>query len=306
MNQNALGDRHNFGEAVHFVAEGSVVRKSRSPYWEKSFLTESVFRKKVDGFFSSRNYVSPLAFIPILRFDVNRDYYDVEYVDGGPIVISDEYLTSVGSFVFLCTWLGLTDLHYKNISLGSCDGVPQMVPWDIEIVAANVILPSQTNLISKSSQLNKTSGLFPLREFILDNQKYKDLLLTGFKNAYLVIRENGGVIWDQLFSTELGLNSPIRVVLNDTAIYEKAINTSARDGFCKDEIEQLKQGFIPYFYTTLSSKKVFKYGDSGPCESQISLDDVDQGLRSLPPSVDDLNKLYHFGLEQFGKWLNHT
>jgi len=303
MTKTALGDIHNFGPAVTHSENGTMLRKSRTSYWEESFLTNSSFRRYVNELFMAEGFVSPLAFFPNLRFEQKTNCYDVECVKTSPITLSSSYLESVGGFVFLASWLGLTDLHYKNVALGSDDGVPQIVPWDIEIVGARVILPSQTNLISKSTEVKHTSGLSPLKTIISNDSKHKSDLLRGYENAGRVIGLSGDQIWQKLFQTKNSMNTPIRVVLKDTAVYEEMINSGVYEGLCDEELFQVERGFIPYFYTTMSSGEVFFYKDSKPTKARINLNDTNQGLRQSPPTSDDLERLSHFGLMQLNKWL---
>src|SRR5438445_11127857 len=131
-----LGDPHNFGRRVE--SRGAFVHKPRTVVWEWLMLSpESPLRRFLGSDFD---------FLPSLAIDRRRHL--VERLRLRPLRgRKDELGAIVGRSLALWAWLGVCDLHWENMALGTRGGRIVFGPLDIEMIFGDMRLPTQTKLL---------------------------------------------------------------------------------------------------------------------------------------------------------------
>jgi hypothetical protein len=235
-----LGDRHNFGKAVYREeSDPNLIFKPRPIYWENlAFGQESPLA-------SIFNETPLHKFFQLQTVVKNNKLYQkfIESFHNQSLNFRD-----YGFLVGYCFFLGIQDLHAKNVIQTKIG--PQ--PIDIEVIFSDLIAPCQTLLVpGPNIDYSRTplSLYKPLHQISLEQIKE---MIVGFDELFETIKNNCEKIMMSLGSNNI---EPIRVIFRDTRDYE---NNTATD-LIEEELLQIKRGDIPYFFKYLNTNEVFYY-----------------------------------------------
>jgi hypothetical protein len=271
-----LGDSHNFGRRVSLL-EGRI-QKPRTLLWEWLLLAaESPLRRLLveastrDGLGSDA-----FSFLPDLRFSRPdaRDGGEVERVALSPLATmsaDDErgLARIVGRSLALWAWLGVADLHWENLVLGrASDGRVVFAPLDIEIILAELSLPTETKLIPDADPeyadvSRHACGVRRVLPWLGKPIDVADLLAiaSSYRGTLAFLDRNARAIADVLSSLPTLRDTPIRVCLRGTDEYVHARTEAPWPPLLDAEAEQLARGDIPYFFRLYGRPGIHWYGD---------------------------------------------
>lgn len=287
VEKKILGDRHNGGCTVILNQDG-LVEKPRPCLAEWLFLSgKSPLRKhfKNDSLFS---------FFPDLNFydnDLSREgIVDFLELNSNIPILYDKTMVgeAVGNLLGVSHWFGISDLHCENIKWG-IDRNDNFIlaPIDIECFFQDIKLPFQTGLVSKELD-DGTYGLKNLIEAVPINPI--DVIKSYLSTMKLCYLEKNTIC--QIIEGTFTEKSISRVLLKDTRAYKgwcTDINLQILS-FLPEEIEQLKEGDIPYFFRELGFFGI-KYWHRGKA-IDVRIDCVEATI--LPQVlIFDLNKYWN-------------
>jgi hypothetical protein len=265
-----LGDAHNFGRRVRL--RGRFVSKPRPVLWEWLLLDAKSPLRRLLSRAASEDGLGPQAFefLPSLAFERRglRAGGAVERVKLAPLgrmsaSAKTELARSAGRLVALASWLGIVDLHWENLVLGS-DGRGRLVfsPLDIEMILEDLTLPSETKLLPDAdpeyAAMNRhAAGLRRVLPYLGKPLPAEHLLeLAGaYRKTLEVLDARGPAIADVFAELPRFRETPIRVCLRGTAEYVRAEAVAPWPPLLRAENEQLARGDIPYFFR--------RYGEPG-------------------------------------------
>lgn len=294
------GDSHRFGQRVEELALAGGTRffnKPRSVLLEKLFLDPSYCPAWV------RRH---LPYNPAIAV-ASRSPWDgqVQALDTQDWSISDlrkcpQYARRAGALIAICTFLGITDLHFQNVLPQlETDGTWAPVPIDIECVFWDCVSAIDTNLISSPFTLPHETGLsvgsgeayFPERP---------SLLLDGYLEASSHLLP---VLEEVLVGIEREMGEhPIRVILRPTQDYRRLMTSTdpLRDaledqslarkgwGLIPEELVQLRAGDIPYFFVQRTASPRLLWFESPGGITEATPRHFEKVLKSATPSVAEL------------------
>lgn len=235
-----LGDRHNFGKTVYREdSDPNLIFKPRPIYWENLVFGQ---KSPLVSIFSETPLYKFFQLKTVVRN--NKTYQQlIESCHTQSLNFGD-----YGFLVGYCFFLGIQDLHAKNV-IQSIIG-PQ--PIDIEVIFSDLIAPCQTLLVpGPNIEYSRT----PLSLYGSLNQissaQIKEMIL-GFDALFETIKINHEKIIMILGSINL---EPIRVIFRDTRDYE----SNAITDLIEEEVLQIQRGDIPYFFKYLNTTEVLYY-----------------------------------------------
>jgi hypothetical protein len=278
MTRPHLGDSHNFGRRVSL--HGKRVAKPRALLWEWLVLCgESPLRGLLREL-GEKDGLGPdaFAFLPSLRFYPARErpFREVEAVVLEPLRSRSQQsrraLAEItGRALGLFSWLGVTDLHWENLVLGS-DARGHLVfgPLDVEMILSDLSLPTETKLLPDADPeyaaiCQHACGVRRVVPYLGKPVAPGDLvaMLAAYHGVLALLDRHARVI-ARVFTElpELG-STPIRVCLRSTEEYVHARSTPLWPPLLDAEAEQLARGDIPYFFRLYGQKRIHYYADPG-------------------------------------------
>jgi hypothetical protein len=271
-----LGDAHNFGRRVS-EREGCIV-KPRTVFWEWLFLSREsplrqilVSRAEADGLAAQT-----FDFLPDLKF-VNpraRDGGEVQRIVLEPLPTLSperkrELASIVGRSLALWSWFGVADLHWENLVLGvDIRGQIVFTPLDIEMVLADLSLPTETKLLPDADPevaevCRHAAGVRRVLPYLGKPIDAGDLLAmasTYFSTLVFLDRHARDIA--KVFADLPELQeTPIRICLRGTDEYVNADAQSIWPPLLDAEKEQLARGDIPYFFRLYEKPGIHWYGN---------------------------------------------
>jgi hypothetical protein len=271
-----LGDSHNFGRRVTLGAER--VAKPRTLLWEWLLLAgESPFRRLLERT-ARADGLAPetFAFLPSLGFFRARSGRggEVERIVltplGKPSSESRVALAAIGGrAIALFSWLGVSDLHWENLVLGlDARGRPIFTPLDVEMIFADLALPTETKLIPDADPeyaaiCRHAAGIRRLLPYLGKPLAAPELLsMLGAYHATLAFLERHTSAIAEVFSAVPGLReAPIRICLRGTEEYVRAGREPLWPPLLEAELEQLERGDIPYFFRLYGRRGIHYYAN---------------------------------------------
>ena len=257
-----LGDTHHFGQYVQRVStpkDGFIISKPRS--------------LKAEFLFTGNT--SPLSFLSqAFGYDFIGSYQDdFEIWMGQTNDLSEFFVNrigksqmlriseSAGRLLAMCTLFGISDLHHENIAAIRYENRSFYYPLDLEIIFKTMITGAETCLFPSLLVARDKCGFKSnLTKFFLDPSR----MLSGFLSATSEITYLLPDLVEFIFK-ELR-EHPVRVLLRPTKAYVSAIeslNFIDHDvPFLKSEINQMKQGDIPYYFYFLNSAPQLRFFSS--------------------------------------------
>lgn len=299
INVQFSGDSHRFGKKVSFNFDDPFILKPRNVNLEYLFL-------------DPRSPLAPYSEMMGLSFNTTinpMNEWVGECENLSKFSISETelnihkliYLKLAGKFLATATLLGINDLHHENILLINKDGNYCLVPIDLEVLHYRLVSGAETALIPSVKTSITTCGFHSLLRHIDDSTVA--VFLDSFIDSWLKLNSNltqiNNII-NQFLKT-----TPIRMIFRPTKKYAEYLRNQNSNIFQDEqlqltieEIDQLTQLDIPYFFSKFNTPENLSYFSS---ESMIS---ESRNLKNHPsfsrhlkqfsqyPVPNDLNTLF--------------
>lgn len=283
-----LGDTHNFGQFVR--QEGSWIVKPRPIFWEELFLGENSILR---DFLRSKTKLDPFKWYPSLKFKYCKSFAmpysgKVEkYHLATELGVDQRELSSaIGALLGNCLFWGISDLHVGNVAMGlSRDRNINVFPLDVESLFFDIKLLSHSYLLKSVINKHQIVGV----NRFLDKEILIEVLLKSFINLIEYYHDNFELILKFLRSIDLN-GIPIRCILKNTSTYYRNIKSLDNSLFFNEEIDQIKRGDIPYFYTYIDSGEIFYLSEFGETRISRKWSEAFQGATYSPIMASSLIK----------------
>jgi hypothetical protein len=243
-----LSDPHRFNKTVKYDEENKLFIKPRPVNIESLFLASEIQANPIRTFlkydFNYRVSTSSswLGKCEEVRSSINPNFkLDID---------------SISKLLALSTFVGITDLHSENLKCLPKNNHLSLVPIDIETILFKCESAIDTALIPSMIAPEKFGF----------NQNDCNLLLQipiiefidSFYESSIQLIDRLKSIWDFL---NINLcNVPIRIILKSTLeYYEYLKGEKSLDSFFIEEIFQLKNKDIPYFFTYLGDSNIYYF-----------------------------------------------
>lgn len=271
---SALGDSHNFGRRVS--RRGGWVVKPRTVHWEWLLLgRDSPLRRLLDEL-GEREGLGRGAFdfLPSLEFRRARPAVggEVQALELEPPPRRSRasrrtLATIVGRSLALFSFLGVADLHWENLALGvDARGRTVFGPLDVEVILANLSLPTETKLIPDADPeyrelCQHAAGARRALPILGKPLEVDDLLaLLGAYHAALSLLDRHRARVVEVIARTPGLReAPIRVLLRSTGDYVAPGSEGLWPPLLDAEAEQLARGDVPYFFRLYGRRGIHYY-----------------------------------------------
>ena len=267
-----LGDSHNFGRRVE-ERDGRIL-KPRTVLWEWLLLSaESPLRQLLaraaerDGWESGA-----FDFLPDLAF--NREEGSVERIALDPLPSLAEperrsLARIVGRSLALFCFLGVADLHWENLVLGlSREGRVVFTPLDIEMILADLTLPTETKLLPDADPevaevCRHAAGVRRVLPYLGKPVDPTDLvaMAAAYLRALAFLERHSRAIAEVFTALPHLEETPIRVCLRGTDDYVRAASVRLWPPLLAAETEQMARGDIPYFFRLYGRPGIHYFGD---------------------------------------------
>ncbi len=285
--QILMSDRHRFGRTVtrrKWFGNGPhpILNKPRSCLLESLFLDSHTPLKP----FLEANFYKPVSqYIEHSRW--NFDCTDLQYLTCRPISEREIFAASdsFGRFACFALLVGISDLHCENTTFVNQDNTPKFLAWDIESIFYPTKSLLDTGLLTKSIQGRpKIDGYRSHLGFdALNASSCVDGFITFWNDNQNDIGDKISFIYNSL------LGAPIRIFLRDTTDYRN-FYFNPKDPknlrFVCEELQQLHQGDIPYFF--------FELGQQDQILFFSSPDEIQSTMRVPRPHFDMIRPLAFF------------
>jgi hypothetical protein len=271
-----LGDSHNFGRRVSL--RGARVAKPRALLWEWLLLAaDSPLRLLLDAA-ALRDGLGPdtFAFLPALEFfpepgEVGGEVTRIELAPlPAPTDESRRALAAiVGRSLALWSWLGVTDLHWENLVLGTdARGRVVFTPLDVEMILADLSLPTETKLLPDADPeyaaiCRHACGVRRVLPYLGKPVLAADLLAMAgaYRGTLAFLDRHAGAIAGVFAALPALGETPIRVCLRSTGDYVRGRSARVWPPLLGAEQEQLARGDIPYFFRLYGVPGIHYYAD---------------------------------------------
>lgn len=267
-----LGDSHNFGRRVE-ERDGRIL-KPRTVLWEWLLLSaESPLRQLLaraaqrDGWESGA-----FDFLPDLAFD--RGEGSVERIALSPLPSLGEQerrslARIVGRSLALFCFLGVADLHWENLVLGlSREGRVVFTPLDIEMILADLTLPTETKLLPDADPevaevCRHAAGVRRVLPYLGKPVDPTDLvaMAAAYLRTLAFLERHARAIAEVFTALPDLEETPIRVCLRGTDDYVRAAGAMLWPPLLAAETEQMARGDIPYFFRLYGRPGIHYFGD---------------------------------------------
>ncbi len=255
-------DSHNFGRRV--TERGRWIVKPRPVLWEQLMLSRSS---------PLRTFLETVAkgdfdFLPTVKVSGDK----VERIALAPLRSASRdtrsaLATIVGRSLALWSWMGVADLHWENLVLG-VDARGRIVfgPLDIEMIFADLSLPTQTKLIPDADPeyaevCRHSAGIRRVLSYLGKPIRGGDLLsIAGaYRDTLALLDQHARAIADIIGALPALRTTPIRVLLRSTGDYIRALSDPISPPLLDAEAEQLARGDIPYFFRVYGERGIRYY-----------------------------------------------
>lgn len=276
-----LGDSHNFGRRV--VERDGRIGKPRTVFWEWLLLcADSPLRALLDRIARLDDGQVRFDFLPSLRFDTPTSCLDggggmsgeVERIALHPLQIATtadrQTLAEVtGRAIALYSWLGLGDLHWENMALGSdSQGRVIFAPLDVELMLDDHDLPTATRLLPEADPdyaflYQHACGVRRVLPFLGKPLPISALLamVLAYHQTLAALDRHSDAIAATLSALPGVRQAPLRVCLRSTGDYLHA-GADLDPPLLRAEIDQLDRGDIPYFFRLYGRPGIHYFTDS--------------------------------------------
>ena len=174
---------------------------------------------------------------------------------------------SIGSLFGLLVWLGVTDLHRENFRWGFDHNSKFLfAPIDVESIFEEVVLPSQTLLVSETlgDQYACALDSFLTEYYTIINETGLGSEVSAFAFGYAtmlkLLNANKEVIQNSILENSNSYQVPIRVIPRSTQQYVDILrNYSNEQPLFECERSQLARSDIPYYFRFLNENHIYYY-----------------------------------------------
>ncbi len=280
---------------------GRRIHKPRPLLWEKLLLSrESPLRELLGADFD---------FLPSLAFHGENevDRIRLEPLTSRSASTRRDLAAITGRSLALFSWIGVSDLHWENLVLGrSARGQIVFGPIDVEMILADLALPTETKLIADADPeyaviCRHAAGVRRVLPILGKPIAAAELLTIA--HAYRSTLEFLDRMHEEITAVFLRLRAlrttPIRVLLRGTGDYVRARSEPIWPPLLEAESVQLARGDIPYFFRLHGERGIRFYEDArlakhgrlplrGDVPKLDALLDLERGLRS--PSREKLRE----------------
>lgn len=305
-----LGDSHNFGR--HVQKRDGRIFKPRTVFWEWLLLSsESPLRQLLARLYRGDGEGIRTDFLPNLEFGmaharekgIGAMAGDVEHIALSPLssvsANQRQQLADItGCAIALYSWLGLGDLHWENLALGTdAQGRIVLAPLDVELMLDDHDLPTATRLLPEADAhyaalYRHACGVRRVLPFLGKPVVISDLLVMvrAYHQTLSALDRHGDAIAATLSELPDVYSAPLRVCLRSTEDYLRP--TAQLDPpLLAAEREQLQRGDIPYFFRLYGRPGIHYFTDaalttsrripaSGDVPTLAPLLSLSKGLRS--------------------------
>ena len=272
-----LGDSHNFGRRVTLSEDR--VHKPRTVVWERLLLAADSPLRECLRHAAEQDGLGRDAFdfLPELRFFPSKDGVggDVERatLDALPTLKESErrgLAAIVGRAIALFAWLGVADLHWENLVLGTGRrGQVVFGPLDIEMILADFELPTETKLLPDADPeyaaiCRHAAGVRRVLPYLGKPVGAADLLsmAAAYRGTLTLLDRHAKAIAETFANLPELAEAPNRVCLRGTGEYVQARAVPPWPPLLDEEEEQLERGDIPYFFRLYGQPGIHYYGDA--------------------------------------------
>lgn len=238
------------------------VQKPRTLYWEYLFLSEqSPLRQYLKSFEISKR-LNPFDLIEDTEFLQTNSHQLEEKILPSSNPVELKNYKSMGAYIALFSWFGVTDLHKDNLIFQTINDQVKIIPIDIESIFNDIFLPSETYLIPKSNEMNPNVGLYKIIEQLKKDgsvQKCYDVI-DGYLEYLLFLDTIRKKISDLVLNLDGIYQAPIRSIVRNTEDYQELLKSNNfGNDLDKSEMIQLSKHKIPYYFHYLKDNKVYYY-----------------------------------------------
>jgi hypothetical protein len=269
-----VGDSHNFGRRVEL--RGDRVHKPRTLLWEWLLLsTRSPLRRALaDAAEAAGLGREAFEFLPTLTFRGGRSPRGgtVQRLQLKPLPRLGaskrrELARIVGRSLALWSYLGVADLHWENLALGlDADGRIVFGPLDIEMVLADLSLPTQTKLLPDADPeyaevCRHAAGVRRVLPYLGKPVAGADLvaMVEAYRSTLDALEACAARLAAVFCHLPELATAPIRVCLRGTEEYVYAETRPIWPPLLAAEREQLDRGDIPYFFRLYGKPGIHYY-----------------------------------------------
>ncbi|MFN3453940.1 MAG: DUF4135 domain-containing protein [Pseudobdellovibrio sp.] len=253
---NKLGDTHN-GQSVSILRRGNknYLAKPRCVFWEYLFLDpKSEFRQ----YLYEKTNINLESIVGNVKYYSTDDYMtgQAEYIEASKS--NSLKLEDIAQISAFCMIFGIGDIHNSNMLIS--DEKLQII--DIECIFNDYKLLQSTLLAP--AKWNKNNNSTSLKEFCTRQNKNLDRFqfiefIEAFKSTIDIFANNIDAIklWFSMNLQKLK-NYPIRVLLKHTHEYYLVLKKESNmDNFLPEEISQMMNNDIPYFWTYIEEPNLY-------------------------------------------------
>jgi hypothetical protein len=299
-----LGDAHNFGRRV--TLGKTRVAKPRALLWEWLLLSaESPLRT----FLATHAEANAFSFLPDLAFVSPRLVHggEVERVELTALKTlknKDKRALAeiVGRALGLFSWLGVSDLHWENLVLGTDDrGQMIFAPLDVEMILSDMSLPTETKLLPDADPevaaiCQHACGVRRVLPYLGKPIATDHLMIVAdsYRQTLMFLDQHSKAIADIFAKLPKLAQTPIRILLRGTDEYVRVQSQGSKNVWpplLDAEQEQLARDDIPYFFRLYGKPGIHYYGNetltqikrlplAGDVPQLDPMLDVSRGLKS--------------------------
>lgn len=176
----------------------------------------------------------------------------------------------VGRALALFSWLGLPDLHWENLVLGStAQGGIVFGPLDVEMLLSDFELPTETKLLPDADPeyaeiCRHAAGVRRVLPFLGKPLHAAELLtmLAHYRATLELLDASSPALADVFAALPALSETPIRVCLRGTGDYVHAATQRVWPPLLDAETEQLARGDIPYFFRFYGQRGIHYYASA--------------------------------------------
>jgi lantibiotic modifying enzyme len=281
-----IADSHNFGKKVTPVLtnRGFYFHKPRTLFWENLFFGKDSQLKKILSGLKYPSALSPFFNLESEYFS-NYDLLLSKRVESKPILESSEFWRNFGILLGYCYAFGIFDLHKHNV----IPNQNSLQVIDVEMVLGQMILPNESLLIEFKDFSHSMSALAHVRNSSRIPLEFFATFIGGFEIAVESIALATRPIL-HLFKAIGVETEPIRVILRSTKKYQNHLDDQNRLlDLIPEELFQLRNGDIPYFFIYKSRPGLMFFKDSSGTEGNVAALGIhDVIYKRLKVPIDEL------------------
>jgi len=227
------------------LSKGSPIRRLTRELFEDG-AGEDPFEFFPDlNFEFDKNGTNPLKFSGRVRFFKQQTL---------SIQRTQEHNAAWGNMMASVLFFGLSDLHWRNIALGTnLDNKPLVFPIDIEVVFDKLQMLSNSYLVDSIRNDQRITGTKQLRK----NNADVAIVSESFIRSISFLNQHQNKVRDVLNKLPIQ-QVPIRRVLKRTRDYIAYLNGDLiAEELFPEELTQLERGDVPYFYSYFGNNELF-------------------------------------------------